>query len=277
MTRIYLTIGINLKIWMLAIVLNLPMESLFAQSDDSIYIRMDYMNLNDSNPKDYLDLELGIWKEIHAERIRQNVTVGWYLFSVVAGQECTPYDYITISVFDDYEKMQGYRFEEVIESVYPGIDMEELLQKTEKARNFIFSDTWRVEEMILQDHQELPIGEYITVNYLDSREGSGEHLNLELGFWKGIHQTRIEKNKLNSMGIYTLENPADETRNYNYGTIDFYDNPTQLRQSVGMELARNTYPDKSDTELQYYFDKTSDARLVYKLELWRLVDSLIPD
>jgi len=250
-------------------------ESPPAEDNNTVYVKMDYMSLINSTPREYFELELGIWRRIHEERIRQGVTTAWYLYSVVPGDNTVPdlpYDYITVSVYDDYDMVFDDLSTEAIRIAYPGIDLEDLYAKSDEARVFVRSDLWKIVDVVSPYTDSKPVSEYISVNFFDSRDHSGEYMELETGFWAGNHQERIRRGNLNSEAVFLLVNPKGTERNYNYATIDYYDNLTQVRQPVDLDLAKSAHPDLTDDEIQDFFDRTPRARSVFKSELWRLVD-----
>lgn len=247
-----------------------------AVEETAVYVKMDKMSLIQSNPRTYFELELGIWRRIHEERIRQGVTTAWYLYSVVPGDNTVadlPYDYITVSVYDSYDKIYDDRGTEAISLAYPDMDLEELYAITDEARVLVRSDVWKMVDLVSPNTGSKPVSEYISVNLFDSRNHSGEHLDMEMSFWAGNHQERIRRGNLNSQAVYVLMNPEGSERNYNYGTIDYYDNLTQLRQPVSVELAMAAHPDLSEEEAASLLgERTTNMRSVFKSELWRLVD-----
>ena len=250
-------------------------ESPPADENNTVYVKMDYMSLINSTPRKYFELELGIWKRIHEERIRQGVTTAWYLYSVVPGNNTVPdlpYDFITVSVYDEYDMVFDEMATEAIRIAYPGIDLEELYVKNDEARAYVRSDLWKMVDVVSPYTDSKPVSEYISVNFFDSRNHSGEHMELETGFWAGNHEERVRRGNLNSEAVFLLVNPEGTERNYNYATIDYYDNLTQVRQPVDVALAKTAHPDLAEEEIQDFFDRTPGARSVFKSELWRLVD-----
>jgi len=250
-----------------------PVET--AEEKKTYYVKMDYMSLASSTPRKYFELELGIWKRIHEERIRQGVTTAWYFYSVVPGDNTVsdlPYDYITVSVYEDYNMVFDDLATEAIRIAYPGIDLDELDIKNDEARAYVRSDLWEIVDVVSPYTDSKPASDYISVNYFDSRDHSGEHMELETGFWAGIHKERIHRGNLNSEAVFLLVNPEGTQRNYNYATIDYYDNLTQVRQPVDMALVKAAHPQLPENEIQHFFDRTPEARSVFKSELWRLVD-----
>ena len=139
-------------------------ESPPAEDNNSVYIKMDYMSLINSTPRDYFELELGIWRRIHEERIRQGVTTAWYFYSVVPGDNTVPdlpYDYITVSVYDDYAMVFDDLSTEAIRIVYPGIDLEELYAKSDEARMFVRSDLWKMVDVVSPYTDSKPVSSWL--------------------------------------------------------------------------------------------------------------------
>ena len=250
-----------------------PVET--AEEKKTYYVKMDYMSLASSTPRKYFELELGIWKRIHEERIRQGVTTAWYFYSVVPGDNTVSdlsYDYITVSVYDNYDMVFDDLATEAIRIAYPGIDLEELYARSDEARAYVRSDLWKIVDVVSPYTDSKPVSEYISVNFFDSRNHNGEYMELETGFWAGIHGERIRRGNLNSEAVFLLVNAPGNERSYNYATIDYYDNLTQVRQPVDIALAKAAHPQLTESEIRDFFDRTPEARSVFKSELWRLVD-----
>lgn len=250
-----------------------PVET--SEEKKTYYVKMDYMSLVNSTPRKYFELELGIWRRIHEERIRQGVTKAWYFYSVLPGDNSVsdlPYDYITVSVYDDYDMVFDDLATEAILIAYPGIDLDELYNKSDEARAYVRSDLWSMVDVVSPYTGSKPMSEYISVNFFDFTDHSGEHMELETGFWAGIHKERIRRGNLNSEAVFLLFNPEGTVRNYNYATIDYYDNLTQVRQPVDVDLVKAAHPQLTENEIQDFFDRTPEARSVFKSELWRLID-----
>ncbi len=246
-----------------------------AQTDEPKYMRVDYIDTRgiiDENDS-FLKIEHELWKPIHKERLRQGILLYRGLYHVFAGGPDASYNYVVTTIFDDFGKLDNYRLDEIIANVYPSDDPEEIIKRTKVTRNIVRTEIWQVNGAILPEGATMPGGKYATINFFDARDGSGEHADLEFGFWGRIHELRIDREILNSWAMYTLLYPEGDVRYYTYSTIDYYDELGDLRQPVGMELARIAHPDLTDDELSDYFTRTGEARTVYKTELWKLIDS----
>lgn len=258
-------------------VLHFP-DRVISQQDDNrtLYLKIDYFKATGQQMSQYLELELEQWQPMHQERFNRGIIKSWDFYSVVAGEPDSPYNFITINVFDDFSLIDYYDLDSIIRSVYPDKDPGELMEHTRNSRELIRTEIWEVNGRIMNDGQKAPGGNYLTINYFDSRGGSGEHEVMELDFWGQIHEIRIENEILNSWAMYTLLYPGGDVRNYTYTTIDYYDNFGDLREPVGMALARAAHPDLSDEELNDLFTRTGDSRTLFKTELWKRISHIGP-
>jgi len=250
--------------------------SVAAQTDVSRYLRVDYIDTRGAadGVNTFLKIERELWKPIHKERLRRGFILYRGLYRVIAGGPDATYNYVVASVFDDFGKIDDYQLGEIIKEVYPSDDPEEIIRHTKLTRKIVRTEIWQINGTVLPEGTTIPGGEYMTVNFFDARDGSGEHAELEFGFWGRIHELRIDRKILNSWAMFTLLYPEGDARYYTYSTVDFYDELADLRQPVGMELARIAHPDLTDDELGDYFTRTGDARSLYKTELWKRIDSV---
>lgn len=243
-------------------------------SAQSLYLKVDYFKAPSENIGDYLYVEQELWKPIHQERLNRGIILGWSFYSVFVGEPDVPYNYIAVNVFDDFELVDYYGLNEIVAEVYPDKDLSDFYQQTRESREVVRTEIWRVDGFVGAGLENLPNGNYITKNFFDAREGSGEHTEMELDFWGGIHEVRVNRDILNSWAMYTLYYPAGDARHYTYSTVDYYNNLGDLTIGAGIELARIAYPGRTDLELNELFSRTGDSRSLFKTEIWKLLDSV---
>lgn len=245
-------------------------------AEETLYLKVDYFHAAGSQMSEYLTLELDIWKELHRERYDKGIIRSWDFYSVFSGEPDAPYNFIAVNVFDDFSKIDYFDLESIIREVYPDKDPDALMERTRQAREVVRTEIWQVNGRIMDENQSTPGGDYLTINYFDARGGSGEHAEMELDFWGRIHETRIDRDILNSWAMYTLLYPGGDVRNYTYSTIDYYDRIGDLREPVGMTLARVAHPNLSDEQLDEMFTRTGASRTLYKTEVWKRLGSVGP-
>ena len=248
-----------------------------AVNDKTLYLKIDYYKATGEQISRYMETELELWKPVHQERFNRGIIKSWDFYSIVAAGPDSPYNFITINVFEDFSMIDYHDLNSILQSVYPEKNTDEIMERTHQSRDVKRTEIWEVNGRIMGDGQLAPGGNYLTINYFDARGGSGEHTEMELEFWGRIHETRIDKDILNSWAMYTLLYPGGDARNYTYSTIDYYDSLGDLREPVGMALARIAHPDLSDEELNNLFTRTGQSRSQYSTELWKRIGFVSPD
>lgn len=258
---------------LLLIYLNITTVS-FSQSDQqTLYLKVDYFFSSSEMIGEYLSVEQELWKPVHEERVRRGIILGWGFYSLFVGEPNAPYNYIAVNVFDDFDKIDYFGLGDIVSDIYPDKDLTLFYQQTRETREVVRTEIWRVNKTLQPDDSALPLGNYVTKNFFDSRSGNGHHLEMETDFWAGIHRTRIDENLINGWAMYTLYYPAGDVRLYTYSTVDFYERLGDLTTGAGLELARIAYPGLDDDELTGKFDRTSESRTLFKTEIWKLLDS----
>lgn len=247
-------------------------DRVYPQQNQPLYLKVDYFKAEGADLSEYLDVELNLWKELHQERYNRGIIKSWDFYQVVAGAVDADYNYIAINVFDDFGMIDYFDLESIIRSVYPDMDPDELMARTRNSREVVRTEIWEVNGRLMKSGLESPGGDYLTFNYFDARNGSGEHMELEFDFWGRIHETRLERNILNSWAMYTVLYPSGDAVAYSYGTIDAYDHLADLLEPVDLTLARAAHPELTEEELDdYLVRRTGEARSLYKSELWKRI------
>ena len=251
----------------------------FSQENDdkTLYLKVDYFKATGPQLSDYLEVELEIWKELHRERYNRGIIKSWDFYSVVSAEPDAPYNFIAVNVFDDFSMIDYFDLESIIQDVYPDKSPDELMEQTRASREVVRTEIWEVNGRIMDEDQITPGGNYLTINYFDARGGSGEHAEMELDFWGRIHENRIDRDILNSWAMYSLIYPGGDARHYTYSTVDYYDDLGDLREPVGMELARIGHPNLTEEELNDLFNRTGESRSLFKTELWKRIGFVGPE
>ncbi len=261
-----------LTFFSLVLIFFFPAQLFSQSSGDALYIKVDYMKASPENISNYLEVEQELWKPIHQLRYEEGIILGWRFYSVFVGEPDVPYNYIAVNFFDDFEKIDYYRLNDLVREVYPDKDLAEFYDRTRSSREVVRTEIWQINGIIQDEAQHLPLGSYITKNFFDARGGSGEHEEMELDFWGSIHEVRVAEDILNSWAMYTLYYPAGDARHYTYSTVDYYDNLGDLTIGAGIDLARIAHPEMSDDELNELFSRTASSRSLFKTEIWKLED-----
>ncbi|TVQ66838.1 MAG: hypothetical protein EA360_04975 [Balneolaceae bacterium] len=247
----------------------------FSQTEENtLYLKVDYFFSSSERIGDYLKVEQELWKPVHQERVNRGIILGWGFYSLFAGEPNAPYNYIAVNVFDDFDKIDYFGLGDIVAEIYPEKDLGLFYQQTRETREVVRTEIWRVDKTLYKESGQLPIGNYITKNFFDARGGSGEHMEMETGFWAGIHKARIDMELIHGWAMYSLYYPSGTAAHYTYSTVDFYERLGDLTAGAGIELARVAYPGQADELLNENFQRTAESRSLFKTEIWKLLDSV---
>lgn len=257
---------------MTMVLIPLMSQYVHAGEGDPLFVKIDYFKPAPGETGEYVSLERELWKPLHEERYNRGIIKSWNFYQVMAGEPDVPYQYIAVNVFDDFGMIDYFDLEDIMQTVYPDKDPGDLMKRTHASREVVRTEIWQINGKIIPEEATGVSGNYLTVNYFDSRGGSGEHMEMELDFWGRIHETRIEKDILNSWAMYTLLYPGGDARHYTYSTIDYYESLEDMREPVGAGIARIAHDGLSDEEIDNYFRRTGASRTLFKTELWKRLD-----
>ena len=257
----------SMMVWLLAACLCLGVMPAQAQ-DQEVYVTVAYMKVPPGGGNAYGELE-ALWKPVHQARVDAGMILGWYLYEIQSpsGTE-VHHNYATVTVFGSFEAMENSYPEGVWEKVHPGVDMDEVFEKTRTARDLVRGETWQ----LLDQMPETPLATpppYITVDYMKVPPGGGgQYMELEQ-LWKKIHQVRIDEGSMADWALYSLVFPGGSANEYNFGTVNGYSEFKDLNLFDFAGLVEKAGLGMSVNEVS---GKTQAARDLVRSEVWRLID-----
>ncbi|MDP6967340.1 MAG: hypothetical protein QF551_08730 [Candidatus Marinimicrobia bacterium] len=108
------------------------------------------------------------------------------------------------------------------------------------------------------------------VSYMKVEPGNTqEYLEVEK-IWKKIHQTRLEKGMIKFWGLYSVMYTGTASE-YNYVTVNHFNNMNELDNSWSDDLVQESFPGKSEAELNKMMARTSPSRDLIRSEPYNLV------
>ena len=259
----------TLRVLILSVVLTV-ITTAFMPLVSQNYFAVKYIKVDPAHESEYLQLELEVWKKIHSARIEAGLLTGWYLMRVVSpAGSSTPYNYLTVEVYEDAFKLAG-NFEGYGVNYAEILDTEEISQalKTEEVRNMIYEEVWRTVDQIIDIDQE-PMYRYQVFNAMQLRPGTeeSEYQRMEQEYWKPMHQRRISLGQMKGWGLYTMVIPGGTERDYQWATVDFYDNFINYLQPTDAILEA-VHGEKNAAQ---YLEETLSKRDLLRAEIRELV------
>ncbi len=215
--------------------------------------------------EDYLAIEKE-WRTIHQRRLDQGLIYGWYLVKKHFPGKDDSYDYLTITIFPSFEAMQT----PPRATVYAGYG-DDFFEKTEASRNLIRTEIY--DTPIITEIIELP--QFVHATFVKIDQGKDEeYLALEQEVWKPANELMIKNGIQSTYSVYRQLYPGGYSNDYNYVTISGFADLRKVSQEPPEgweEVLINIGKDPAKI-----LSKTAALRQQVKLELWELIESVLP-
>lgn len=249
----------------------------FAQTNAPVlYVQIAYMKATPGKAEEYIDVERKIWKPIHEARMKAGIIVNWSLYAVwYPSGTNAEYDYITVNIYGDFNKMKDAFPASVMQSGHPkasATQIDEMMAKTEAAREIVRYELWVLRESVPTDKP----APYVQVSYMKVAPGQGEeYFKVEREIWKPIHQAAKETGYTAGWGVYSLMFPGGTQIPHNFGTVIFFDEFSDLAlDNLPQELVQKAHPNTTAEKWNAMWQRTLAAREQVRLELWELLDQV---
>ena len=227
---------------------------------------VEYMKVSQENESLYLEVEQQ-WKKIHQARIEAGSINGWTLYRNVAAGYKDPYQYITVTWYDDMAKAVASSMNGV-ESVSDMLD-QDLLNKTSESRVLAYRNFSHQMASASNNHGS----RFLVINHMKPTPGNwNAYIQSEREILKPMFEESIKEGHRSSWGLW-------QTWPYKEGqvrliTVDGYDSVEQGNSENYQELFTKVHPDKDFNTLQ---SQTMSLRDQVEIELWEAVDSVWPE
>jgi hypothetical protein len=266
--------AVRMRCCLLAVALAVVAGPALAQST---YVQVDYMKVAPGKDQAYVDLERNVWKPYHQALVDAGRRAGWELYAVrfPAGSE-VDYNYATANVFGKFTDMETPFDADVLARVRPGKDLATLASEAQAARDLVRSEAWQLLD-------EVPAGgpaklsRYIRVSYMKVPAGGEDaYIALERQMWKPIHAQRVADGHAAGWALYALRFPSGAGLDYNFATVESYDQFGQLENPITLEMFKRVHPNADPATLAAMADRTTAVRELVRSELWERLDSTNP-
>lgn len=237
------------------------LSSVFAQSTQDAYLKIDYIYVEPANITLFLSRTETQWFNIQRARVENEKLLRWSIYSVpFRGNHALNYNFVSIEIAShpDYFESEGQRAE-----FQPQIPT-----TIQSVQEIVHSEIWITQSTVGNDASESP-ARYLNANFMKV-PGSrlNDYLDLEKRIARPLHQQQMENDRMEGWNFYQLVFPSGSVYPYNFMTADFYRNISQVENGITKEMIADTHPDLNMDE----FDNFADAiRTRVWSDLWELL------
>ncbi len=231
---------------------------------------VDYMKVPANGGDAYLAIEKQ-WKALHQSRVESGAIVAWELYYVRNTGTNSPYNFTTVTVYENFSKTENWATEAEMKKVF-GEKMDDFLKKTDVSRNLVNTESFFLQVGIPSDVPD----KYIVVNSIQT-DNVDNYINMEKVGYMPIHQEAKKLGQRNSWGIWTRWPNADNS--YQAVAVDGYTKFEDINGGDYGKALDNILPGKKSGEvfdMMSQINKTDQIRKFVKTEIWDLVDITTP-
>lgn len=274
MKKVYNFIRVTLGCVMLMAILAAANPKAAEAQDAPVFALVEFMKTSPGHEGDYVDLEMNVWKKLHQARIDRGNIVGWYLYRVHYTAADDPYNYVTVTLFNDRSKLQDPWEGIEAAAVLTGMDIDKVSAETTESRELVSSNLLsRLDEV----YPEGGPGDfkYLQLDYMKVKQGhDGEYLDTERNIWKPIHEQFIKAGSRVGWSMWGRLFPSGFGLDFQFVTVNYFSDYSQigtanyndafLKANLGMSINEIT-------------ETTNNSRLLHHSELWEVVDKVVAE
>ena len=226
---------------------------------------LDYMKVGDQT--EYLEVEK-IWQKIHEVRLNEGAIVGWAVYQVMFKTDEIPYDFVTVSFYDSFSKLNRAIPDHTYKDAFPektGDEWDAFIKRTENSRKVLTSSIFQ-QEMACS---ELPdsMGKIYVINEIRVKPNkSKEYITLNEEIYKPLFKEAIRNKKRTAWSLWAKW--SGDTEDYQYLSADGYLSLDQMEEVNYLEYFEKVHPDKDIDQIS---KKTQEMRTLANSEMWKVV------
>ena len=171
----------------------LMISSIFAQSEDELYLKFEFMHVDEEQASEYLNIEK-FWSGIHQERVNANEIIGWDLWSLEPGGEDQGYQYVTVTLFSSFKDLIAGESDFLghAKDAYPDKSEEELIKtfKTTATTRDLGLRMYMLEIDETDGSFDMPLGTMASMDLMKALNDDYE--SIESAIFKPTHQEAVD-------------------------------------------------------------------------------------
>lgn len=256
---------------LLAFSLHLSAQTTAAPPPPTYYF-VDYMKATPGHAGDYVRLEKTVWKDLHKARIKKGGSaIGWWLLEVrMPSGANTEYDYVTVTAVSGWNGIDSLynSWGDVFGSLTK--DQAKHVDSTEMFRTLVRTEISTDVDAIFKNAPGAPPSKYWFVNFMDVPNGKWtDYVKMEKELVKPVHQEQIKNGHRAGWGLYSLEFPYGDNREYDAITVDYFDKWNDVVADDTGAMWKKVHPGKNADDVG---KSINAARALVRNEVWVLLD-----
>lgn len=252
------------------ILLMVAMPSVVIAQNPNVYALVEYMKVKQGDEQKYVDLETKYWKKIHQERVDKGEIVRWVLYEVRFAGANDEYNYVTVAVVNDPQKLE-VPFAGIDPAVtLKGEDVDRIMKETNESRQLVKRNLI----YLLSSVPEAGPGpfKYVQIDFMKTKQGSeNDYLNLENQVWGPVHNQFVKDGSRTGWSLWQGVYPGGSGMDYQYATANYISDFSKVTAADFNGAFSKAHPGKDINKLM---KQTNESRELVRSELWHVLSSV---
>jgi hypothetical protein len=240
-----------------------------------IYVGVNFIKVHPGKQEQYRQLVEKYGKKVNEYLFKNQKLMGWYLYQVLmpAGSS-TDFDYAAVNITDSLAALLDFPMstKDIYKKVFPEMTdkmISDVQTQFDECRHIVRREIYTpVQGAHTDDAPNAPPSKYMEVDLMHPAAGkTADYIKMEKETFLPLHNERIKMGILKGWGLYEKIMPVDTRMEYEYVTVNFYDDLNKLSDGYA-ESVKKIFPQK---DINAMFNETGATRTMVQSGIWKLM------
>lgn len=245
----------------------------YSQSEQSEYLKFEYIKVKPENALQYMEYMRNTWLPVYQQQVKAGNIHSWRLYRVFTpGGADGKYNFITVtsaSGLEDYEAMRPRETLAMNKNSKGAIS--KIMEEANGIRTIMYTELWKAMNSMLPEGEAPHQAKYMMVDYMMVAPGKEyDYQMLEDEIAKPLHQERSSQGTMAGWELFSIITPGGSNYGYNFATGNYFNELKDIEFGFTEDVIQSAMP---GTDIPELFDTIFSTRTLVQSQVWELVES----
>lgn len=258
------------------IALLLPAISAFSQTPpQQIFVGVNFIKTHPGKQEQYRQLVEKYGKKVNEYLFKNQNLLGWYWYQILMPTgSSADFDYAVVNVTGSLASLLDFpmSMKDIYKKVFPEMTdkmISDVQTQFDECRHIVRREIYTpVQGAHTDEAPNAPPSKYMEVDLMHPAAGkTADYIKMEKEIFLPLHKERMNMGILKGWGLYEKIMPVDTKMEYEYVTVNFYDDLNKLGDGYA-ESVKKLYPQK---DMGVMFNETEATRTMKQSSIWKVM------